>query len=396
MKKIHVIRLHIPLALIIVLTLKTVVRPFIRIRFTVINESRIGLLTGVTHQTRLDSIEWSKNHFRKDLVIYFFRNRKPANKFMSELLQRELFTVTGNFGEALLYAAQKIPNMSIIDTTDIDDYAGLYKKYSIPPKFQKSELNEGISFLNSTISNPDKKFVCLLVRDSAYMNQISPKKNNNYTNYRDSDIATYIKAAEALAELGYTVFRMGAKVNQELKSLHPNVIDYATNGMRSEFLDVFLCANCTFILTTGTGLDEVSRMFQRPIAYVNIIPVSGVNQCEAIVYPKLICDANTNLPLTLRQIVERDLQFAYFQELYDAANVFVRDMTEDEILSFALETSSRVEQRWTPSTQYLKLEERRKALYNSIPQLRYHPTIIRDPDTIFASCFYENYPNFLD
>ncbi len=356
----------------------------------------MGLLTGGTHQTRLNSIEWSNNHFRNDLVVYLFRNKKPANKFMSELLQRELFVVTGNFGEALLYSAQKVPGMSFFDPTDEDDYQGLYKKYSIPPKFKKSELREGLNFLDSTISDPDKKFVCLLVRDSAYMNHISPKRNNLYTNYRDSDITTYVKAAEALAELGYTVFRMGAKVNQELKSVHPKVIDYATNGMRSEFLDVFLCANCSFILTTGTGLDEVSRMFQRPISYVNIIPVSAVSQCEAFVYPKIICDQDTKLPLSLRQIVDRDLQFAFFQELYDSANVFVRDMTEGEILSFALETSSRVEQRWTPSTQYLKLEERRKALYNSIPQLRYHPTIIRDPDTIFASCFYENYPNFLD
>ena len=137
-------------------------------------------------------------------------------------------------------------------------------------------------------------------------------------------------------------------------------------------------------------------MFQRPISYVNIIPVSGVDQCEAFVYPKLICDMETKLPLSLRQIVERDLQFAYFQELYDAADVFVRDMNEDEILTFALETSSRVDGRWIPSTRYLKLEEKRKLLYNSIPQLRMHPTIIREPDTIFASCFYDNYPNFLD
>lgn len=396
MKKITAIRLHIPLALLIILILKTVARLFIRIRFTVINESRMGLLTGGTHQTRLDSIEWSKSHFRNDLVVYLFRNRKPANKFMSELLQRELFTVTGNFGEALFYAAQKVPGMSFIDATDIDDYEGLYKKYSIPPKFQKSELKAGHDFLKSTISDADKKFVCLLVRDSAYMNHTSPNRNNYYTTYRDSDITTYVKASEALADLGYTVFRMGAKVNQKLKSKHPKVIDYATNGMRSDFLDVFLCANCSFILTTGTGLDEVSRIFQRPISYVNIIPVSAVNQCEAFVYPKLICDMETNLPLSLRQIVERDLQFAYFQELYDDAKVFVRDMTEDEILSFALETSSRVEQSWIPSSQYLKLEEKRKALYKSIPQLRNHPTSVRDPDTMFASCFYEKYPNFLD
>ncbi|MSY48340.1 MAG: TIGR04372 family glycosyltransferase [Actinobacteria bacterium] len=356
----------------------------------------MGLLTGGTYQAMLDSLEWSRNHYRNDLVIYFFRNKKSSNKFMSELLQRELFTITGNFGEALFFAARKVPGMSFFDPTDVDDYLGLYKKYSIPPKFREAELKAGFNYLDSVISGPDKKFVCLLVRDSAYMNEISPNRDNSYTDYRDSDIGSYIKAADALADLGYTVFRMGAQVEKKLASKHPKVIDYATNGMRSEFLDVFLCAHCSFILTTGTGLDEVSRMFQRPVSYVNIIPVSGVNQCEALVYPKIICDRETNLPLTLRQIAERDLQFAYFQDLYDAANVFVRDMTEDEILSFALESVSRLERSWTPTYQYLELEEKRINLYNSITKLRFHPTIVRDPDTIFASCFYENYPNFLD
>ncbi|CAB4529970.1 unannotated protein [freshwater metagenome] len=396
MNKKTLIRLQIPFAFVIVFFLRTILRLFIRIRFTVINESRMGLLTGGTYQAMLDSLEWSRNHYRNDLVIYFFRNKKSSNKFMSELLQRELFTITGNFGEALFFAARKVPGMSFFDPTDVDDYLGLYKKYSIPPKFREAELKAGFNYLDSVISGPDKKFVCLLVRDSAYMNEISPNRDNSYTDYRDSDIGSYIKAADALADLGYTVFRMGAQVEKKLASKHPKVIDYATNGMRSEFLDVFLCAHCSFILTTGTGLDEVSRMFQRPVSYVNIIPVSGVNQCEALVYPKIICDRETNLPLTLRQIAERDLQFAYFQDLYDAANVFVRDMTEDEILSFALESVSRLERSWTPTYQYLELEEKRINLYNSITKLRFHPTIVRDPDTIFASCFYENYPNFLD
>ena len=150
------------------------------------------------------------------------------------------------------------------------------------------------------------------------------------------------------------------------------------------------------MFTSGTGLDEVSRVFARPISYVNIIPVSGVNQCEAFVYPKIICDNETNSPLTLRQIMDRDLQFGYFQKCYDDANVFVRDMNSDEVLSFALETAHRVQGNWIPSNRYLELEDKRKQIYKTNSKLRLHPTINRDPDTMFASCFYETYPNFLD
>ena len=396
MKNLTLIKLYYPLSLAIVLILKTFIRPFIRVRFTVINESRMGLLVGSTYQIMLNSLHWSKTHFRKDLTIYLFRNKKPANKFMSELWQRNLFIITGNFGESILHAAQKVRGMSVIDQNDEDDYLGLYKKYSKSPKFLDSELKSGSAFLESVISGPDKKFICLLVRDSAYMNELSPNRDNNYTNYRDSDITTYVKASEALNTLGYTVFRMGAKVQKPLISANPKVIDYATNGMRSEFLDVFLCANCSFMFTSGTGLDEVSRVFARPISYVNVIPVSGVNQCESFVYPKIICDSETKLPLTLRQIMDRDLQFAYFQKCYDDANVFVRNMNSDEVLSFALETAQRVKGDWIPSNRYLELEIKRKKIYNTNSKLRLHPTINRDPDNLFASCFYENYPNFLD
>ena len=396
MKKLTKIKLYYPLSLVIVLILRTVIRPFIRVRFTIVNESRMGLLVGSTYQTMLNSLHWSRTHFRNDLTIYLFRNKKPANKFMSELIQRDLVTITGNFGEALLHAAQKIPDMSFFDQNDEDDFLGLYKMYSIPPKFLKSELTNGSDFLDSVIGGQDKKFVCLLVRDANYMNKLSPNRNNSYTNYRDSDITTYVKASEALANLGYTVFRMGANVEKPLISANPKVIDYATNGMRTEFLDVFLCANCSFMFTSGTGLDEVSRVFARPFSYVNIIPVSGVNQCEAFVYPKIICDNETNSPLTLRQIMDRDLQFSYFQKCYDDANVSIRDMNSDEVLSFALETAHRVQGNWIPSNRYLELGDKRKKIYKTNSKLRLHPRINRDPDTMFASCFYEIYPNFLD
>ncbi len=94
--------------------------------------------------------------------------------------------------------------------------------------------------------------------------------------------------------------------------------------------------------------------------------------------------------------MDRDLQFSFFQKSYEDANVFVRNMNSDEVLLFALETAHRVQGNWIPSNRYLELENKRKKIYRANSELRLHPTIIRDPDTMFASCFYETYPNFLD
>ena len=76
-------------------------------------------------------------------------------------------------------------------------------------------------------------------KDSAYL---SVHKGNEYSyhNYRDTDIQNYVLAAEELTFRGYFVIRMGIHVHQAINSTDPKVIDYATNGMRSDFMDIFL------------------------------------------------------------------------------------------------------------------------------------------------------------
>ena len=60
----------------------------------------------------------------------------------------------------------------------------------------------------------------------------------SYHNYRDCDVKSCIITAEELANSGYYVIRMGVKVNEHMLSTRPNVIDYAVNGMRGDFMDI--------------------------------------------------------------------------------------------------------------------------------------------------------------
>ena len=64
---------------------------------------------------------------------------------------------------------------------------------------------------------------------------------------------------------------MGKVVKKAFRVDHPKVIDYANSPLRSDFLDVYLAANCECMITTSSGLDSVSLIFRRNIAYLNLV-----------------------------------------------------------------------------------------------------------------------------
>ena len=37
-------------------------------------------------------------------------------------------------------------------------------------------------------------------------------------------------------------------------------------------MDIYLSAKCNFFISTGSGLDGVSTIFRRPIAYIGHVP----------------------------------------------------------------------------------------------------------------------------
>ena len=75
------------------------------------------------------------------------------------------------------------------------------------------------------------KWVCLIVRDGAYL----AHPYFLYHRHRDTKIGSYGQAALALAERGYYVIRMGAAVVERFHVKSERIIDYAINGMRSDF-----------------------------------------------------------------------------------------------------------------------------------------------------------------
>lgn len=198
-----------------------------------------------------------------------FHRAPPANAQLGTMIARAIPVDPTPFTRTLYLCNQLFPGWQphIGQPAQLDrDIANAFERTKPSLSFTGEEESFGWRWCKENRIGP--LFVCVIVRDGAYL------KEKDYHRYRDADIETYIPAMNWLAEYGYTVLRMGAAVEKPLPpNLHPRIRDYATNGMRSEFMDMWLGANCNFCISTGCGFDAIPYVFRRPTLYTNYVPV---------------------------------------------------------------------------------------------------------------------------
>jgi putative glycosyltransferase (TIGR04372 family) len=314
-----------------------------------------------------------------------------------------MFCLTGKLAYSILDIAKRVEKPQIyFESTNIDRNGLLIEEKLPTLEFLKSEISTGQKFISDCGTDRENRFVCLNVRDKTFLEKSEPigwsrNRDWSYHNYRDSDIKTYVAAAEALAEMGYTVFRMGAIVKEPLISKHPRVIDYATNGMRTEFLDIFLGAHCAFAVSTSSGWDAIPAIFRRPMLLVNQLPIfaPSVVTLDLASYPKILLDCDSSEVLTLQQLIERGAATPSTTQAYKDAGVVIRDLSSEELVNAVTEMAQRVEGTFVETPEQKEMQAKAKHILSTHPKLQPSPNHypIRAQ---FASCFLSRYPNFLD
>ncbi len=223
-----------------------------------------------------------------------------------------------------------------------------------PPhlKFTEEEEQRGLEGLEKMGLPTGAPFVCLNVRDSAYLDS-QMHGDWSYHDYRDSNIQNYVSAAEALANRGYFVLRMGAVVREPMISTHPRVLDYATNGSRSDFMDIFLGAKCDFCISVGSGYGSVPVIFRRPMVYVNYVPfgILYTFSPKFLSITKHHISESTNKEMTLSEIFNAGVEQASATSDFKNMQVKLIDNTPEEILDIAIEMADRLNGSWHPSEE---------------------------------------------
>jgi len=392
----------LPIAAFMVATLLALSK-IIKVRVHQCQNSRIGHFTVPMALRFLELSKSNGSRRTKGLNIYATRSVKSANSYLEKIWKHSVPLISGNLGWLIVDLFLRFPKNNVcIETTDCDR-SGLLIQYPPVLTFKPKEIIRGTKFLKSVGLVDGQKFVCLHVRDSSYLaknwNYFGYSQGHDWSHhdYRNSEISTYVAAAEALADMGYTVFRMGAIVEKPLNSKHPGVIDYATNGMRTEFLDIFLGAHCTFCVSTGSGWDSIPQIFGRPSLYVNFLPYV-TPMClvrDLTIYMKQIVDVETKLMLNLSEIISRGIQTTYNAHDYVTAGAEFRDMNSEELVQAVTEMVARVEGIFVETPEQKLMQEKLKHVLSTHPILQptpnYYPVRAE-----FASCFLSNNPNFLD
>ena len=93
---------------------------------------------------------------------------------------------------------------------------------------------------------------------------------------------------EALVKKNYYVIRIGKNVQQKFITNNNKIIDYADSIHQSDFMDIYLHYISDFIISNGAGIDELSRIFKKPILKVNFCPYlyMPTYQLNTFVLPK--------------------------------------------------------------------------------------------------------------
>lgn len=282
-------------------------------------------------------------------IDIFFLSGKPANTFAIDLAKRNLNTVNGmgfiiGLNNFLPFSSKHSYSPYVIRTSSRDT-SGILKKVNPQLNFSAEENKRGEDFLNSIGLKKDQKFVCYTVRDNQYLKNEFPDIDFSYHSYRDSDISKFYPSFNYLLDRGYAVFRMGKHVSSEVKIDNSSFFDYSISDFRSDFLDIWLLANCSFTVSTGTGIDEVANVFRKPICYVNFLPTLLFNSYnpKALTTPKTLLNPQTKKPLSLLEMIQKYDHLDKFQN----GDLLFAENTENEIIDAIKEIERKIDSNWS-------------------------------------------------
>ena len=333
----------IPVALIC-----RIIRPFVWIRFGYFNVNRMGHFVADTAQYLSERELGVHPPMAKD---FFFFQGKPANDCVKNMVEREL--TISPIVEPLFLASRLFLGGSnhviypAVTTRGSRDINGITSK-ALVLGFTEAEEQEGKAYLKSMGIGARDNFVCLIVRDDAYLKKTFEHSNWDYHGYRNSSIHDYRTAIQKLNARGYYVLRMGSVVNDRLDLGTSKFIDYANSSERSDFLDTWLVANCCFAISTSTGLDEVAIAFQRPVVFVNHLPVGDCRTGSErfVELFKRMRWRSTGEYLGLHEQIEYGVVNCYRQSGFDELGIEIIDNSPSEITAAVLEMEDMISRRW--------------------------------------------------
>ncbi len=296
-----------------------------------------GITSAIGHMAHLDGIiKMKKLGWRRDeTTILVSPEETSANqtllKYYEEyfrvIKKREAVSLMQNFAQYADIGGAAIMSRGMPEmfTPAIRKACGEWDNQKRSPLFEikQNELLSGKNSLRKMGVPENARIVCLHIRESGLY--------NDKWSLRNSKIETYHSAINKLVEAGYWVIRMGDPSMQPIKGF-VQVIDYAHSQFRSDWMDIFLCAFCTFFVGTQSGLGHVPPIFGKPCLLVNwvtwgILPYMSKDR---FICKRLRCSKSGRL-LTAAEMIAVPLGYIQDERHLSIYGVAAIDNSSDEI-----------------------------------------------------------------
>ena len=352
-------------AILIVLILRAL-RPLVLVRFGRLPGGAIGLDAG---STELYLCERDAGlHPERTLDVFYCTDRIPSHQ-LKKMWQRTLnvLPLVGLLSSANSMLPGGAPH-TIRFPTDMD-FNGVIPQSRAHLLFKAGEERLGQSGLRALGVPQDAPFVCIYARDTGYKGRDTGHRWSSELNldeslnhgYRNASIQNFVPAAEELARRGYFVIRMGAVVNETLETANPMIIDYASTA-RSDFMDIYLCAHCSFFLGGNGGLNAVPRIFRRPVLSDNFVPLALDNLLTlypgSLLIPKKLWHREMHRFMTFKEFLEIPRGNWGWARHYERIGVDVVENTPEEIYAVAMEMDDRLQGTWRAAEEDEELQQR--------------------------------------
>ncbi|MDC3204494.1 TIGR04372 family glycosyltransferase [Pelagibacteraceae bacterium] len=324
----------LPIGLIIIILL-LIIFPIKKIRIGFLNTSRIGHFTENTENYFLIKKYIDKKN--QNSLDLFYCTREISNDFLRDLWARKIYILPYNLLRMSCLIVRVVKPLNFLSCTlnlNPRDIHNLYDKSEPTLSLTQAEEYRGAKELEKLGLKANEKFVCLIVRDNFYLKSIY--NDNSFIdshNFRNCEIENFVLMAEYLNKLGYYVIRMGVKANKKFPITNSKIIDYAFNGSRSDFMDIYLGSKCEFCISTGTGFDGIPSIFRKPILYTNILPFGAVRTSSSknIFITKHLIDKSSNKKLSILDMINCKIINSTKANDYKNFNILILENTPSEI-----------------------------------------------------------------
>lgn len=310
------------------------VRPIFRVRLIVIGFHRFGHLALEPEQF-LARVEERKARCQLDLWS-LGNSSNQTNRYLAKKWAMRVNATPSWLIDALVRAGERFPRIACErPQMSIHGPANGLDRTMAHLSFSPDEVRSGSEQLLALGVDPNRPYVCLIVRESSHYQSLGHRESPGYS-VLNCNISSFHEAAIALADSGYQVLRMGAGSESALGLSYKGVVDYANSPLRNEFLDVYIAGTCSFGVSTQTGPDAVCLAFRRPVFYVDVVRFSQFFFGTKIAWWNPATIFVDGHKLSLRKIVSHEIFWIKDPDDFIQHQILIKRSSPQEIAKMVL------------------------------------------------------------